>query len=48
MYKSLERNNFKIDLNNHKFFIEKLKNFDFIDFNDYSKWNILRDKIIKI
>jgi hypothetical protein len=35
-------------LNNHRFFIERVNNFEYIDFNDYSKWNTLRDKIVLI
>jgi len=45
MYKSLEKNNWQIDLNNHRFFIERLNNFEF---NDYSNWNVLKDKIVLI
>ena len=48
MYKSLKRNNWAIDLNNHRFFMERLKNFEYMDFNDYSNWNMVKDIIIKI
>mgnify|MGYP005861464813 CR=1 FL=1 len=48
LYNRLERENWQIDVNNHKFFIEKLDNLEYMDFNDYSKWNIVKNKIVLI
>lgn len=48
LYENLELTNWKINLNNPDYYFEKLDNFSYIDYNDYSKWNILRDKIVLI
>ena len=45
MYKAIQINDWKIDINNPEFMLEKMEsNFHF----DYSKWNRLARKIIKI
>ena len=45
MYKAIEINDWKIDINNHEFMFEKM-----IDNNhwDYIKWNRLFKKIISV
>lgn len=48
LYDSIVKNDFKIDVNNPDFYIERLKQSSYIDYNDYSQWKILRDKIVKI
>jgi len=48
LYNRLERENWNIDINNHKFFIEKLDNLHNIEYDDYSEWNTLRNKIVLI
>ena len=47
MYKAIQWNNFKIDINNPNFMIEELLGKSY-DFNDYSKWNKLTKIITKI
>lgn len=48
MYKALEECNFQIDINNPEYMVEELKEKSYIDYFDYSNWNKLRRKIIKI
>jgi hypothetical protein len=47
MYNAIQWNNFKIDINNEEFSIEKMTT-QLSDFSDYSKWNRLSKKITKI
>jgi|APGre2960657373_1045057.scaffolds.fasta_scaffold09702_4 hypothetical protein len=47
MYKAIQWNDFKIDINNSNFMIEELLGKSY-DFNDYSKWNKLTKIITKI
>lgn len=48
MYHSIRKSDWKIDINNKDFLVESLSNFSYIDYNDYSHWNQLRDKIVLI
>lgn len=48
MYRAIARNNWKIDIDNKEFLVEKFKNYSYIDYNDYPHWDVLRSKIIKI
>lgn len=48
MYDAIRVFDWKIDICNPNFLVEKLNNFSYIDYLDYSKWNKLRDKIITI
>ena len=48
MYDAIRVFDWKIDICNPEFKVEKLNNFSYIDYMDYSKWNTLRDKIITI
>lgn len=45
MYDAIKDSDFKIDIKNKEFMLEKLNNFSYID---YKNWNILKDIIIKI
>jgi hypothetical protein len=47
MYKAIQWNNFKIDINNEEFSMEKMTS-ELSDFSDYSKWNRLSKQITKI
>jgi hypothetical protein len=48
IYNDLKINNFRFDLNNSEYLFEKLKNISYITYTDYSKWDLLRDKIVTI
>lgn len=48
MYRSIARNNWKIDINNTEYLVEKLKNNSYIEYKDYSYWSELIEKIVKI
>ena len=48
MYHAIRKSGWKIDIEKPEYFVEKLKEFSYIKYNDYSKWNVLRDKIVKI
>lgn len=48
IYNELKINNFRFDLNNPDYLFEKLKNISYITYTDYSKWDLLRDKIVTI
>jgi hypothetical protein len=48
MYNAIKVFDWKIDICNPEFKVEKLNNFSYIDYMDYSKWNLLRDKIVTI
>lgn len=44
MYRSIARSDWKIDIGNQKYLVEKLKNFSYIEYKDYPHW----DKLVKI
>ena len=48
MYDGIKMFDFKIDINNPEFLVEKLTEFSYIDYNDYMKWSELKDKIVTI
>ena len=48
MYDGIKMFDFKIDINNPEFYVEYLTEFSYIDYNDYMKWNKIRNKIVKI
>jgi hypothetical protein len=48
MYNAIRVFDWKIDICNPEFKVEKLNNFSYIDYMDYTKWNLLRDKIVTI
>lgn len=48
MYEAIKENNFKININNPEFLVERLNNLSYIDYMDYDNWNLLINKIVKI
>ena len=48
MYHAIRKSGWKININKPEYLVENLKNFDYIDYNDYTKWSILKDKIVTI
>ncbi len=48
MYEGIKESKFKIDIKNPEYLVENLKEFSYINYNDYTKWSLLKDKIIKI
>jgi len=48
MYNAIKDSNWKIDVKNNEYLVEKLKNFHYIDYNDYTQWNELMNKIVLI
>ena len=48
MYEGIKDNFWKIDIEENEYLVEKLKNFSYIDYNDYTKWEVLKNKIVKI
>lgn len=48
MYNAIKKFDWKIDITNPEFYVEKLNNFSYIDFNDYSNWELLTNKIVAI
>lgn len=45
MYNSIKESNFKIDINNPSYMLEKLEDFSYIG---YKNWDTLKEKIVKI
>ena len=48
MYRAIARNDWKIDIKNKKFLVEKLKNNSYLVYNDYPHWVDLTSIIINI
>ena len=48
MYHAIRKSGWKININKPEYLVENLKNFDYIDYNDYTKWSTLKDKIVTI
>lgn len=48
MYRSISRTDWKIDIKNPLYKVEKLKDFSYINYMDYSEWDILTQFIITI
>ena len=48
MYEAIQKSGWKIDIQNFKYLVEELREFSYIDYNDYVHWNTLRDKIVTI
>jgi len=48
MFEGIKDNFWKIDIEESEYLVEKLKNFSYIDYNDYTKWEVLKNKIVKI
>lgn len=48
MYNAIKDSNWKIDINNPEFFIDSLREFSYIEYDDYTNWTVLKDKIVLI
>jgi len=48
MYHAIRKSGWQININKPEYLVENLKNFDYIDYNDYTKWSTLKDKIVTI
>ena len=48
MYDSIKNSDWKIDVNNLKYLVEDMKEFSYIDYNDYPHWSTLTKKIVTI
>ena len=48
MYDAIKNSNWKIDIGNLKYLVEKLKDFSYIDYMDYPHWDTLKNKIVTI
>ena len=48
MYDSIKESNWKIDIGNLKYLVEDMKEFSYIDYNDYPHWSTLTKKIVTI
>ena len=48
MYNAIKNSGWRIDINNTEYLVEELKEFSYINYNEYTNWNKLRDKIVKI
>ena len=48
MYNAIKDSGWKININNPDYLVEELEEFSYISYNDYTGWNKLRDKIVKI
>jgi hypothetical protein len=48
MYDAIVNSGWKIDLNNTTYKVEKLKDFSYIRYNDYTKWSLIKNKIVSI
>ena len=48
LYDNLEKSNWKVDINNPEYKVEKLQNLSYINYADYKNWNELTDLIISI
>jgi len=48
MYNAIKDSNWKIDIKNPEYLVENLKEFTYIEYNDYTDWSTLKDKIIAV
>ena len=48
MYHAIRKSGWKININKPEYLVENLKNFDYIDYNDYTQWSTLKDKIVLV
>jgi hypothetical protein len=48
MYEAIKNSEWKIDVLNPEYLVEEMKELSYIDYMDYTKWSILREKIIKV
>ena len=48
MYDAIKDSGWKIDIKNTEYLVEELREFSYIEYNDYTKWSTLTDKIVLI
>lgn len=48
MYDAIVNSGWKIDIENPAYKVEKLKDFSYISYNDYTKWSLIKNKIVSI
>jgi len=48
MYNAIKDSNWKIDIKNPEYLVENLREFTYIEYNDYTDWSTLKDKIIAV
>ncbi|MGA0152771.1 MAG: hypothetical protein ACO3LG_03935, partial [Ilumatobacteraceae bacterium] len=48
MYEAIKNSDWKINIGNLKFLVEEMKEFSYIEYNDYPHWEELKNLIIKI
>ena len=48
MYEAIKDSQWKINIKKTEYLVEKLKDFTYINYNDYSKWKHLTKLIINI
>lgn len=48
MYHAIRKSDWKINIKNPEYLVESLREFSYIEYNDYTQWSNLKDKIIKI
>lgn len=48
MYNAIKDSEWKIDIKNILYKVEKLKEFSYINYNDYSVWSLLKNKIVTL
>jgi len=48
MYDAIVNSGWKIDIENPAYKVEKLKDFSYINYNDYTKWSLIKNKIVSI
>jgi len=48
MYNAIKDSGWKIDIENTLYKVEKLKEFSYINYNDYSVWSLLKNKIVTL
>ena len=48
MYDAIVNSGWKIDIENPTYKVEKLKDFSYINYNDYTKWSLIKNKIVSI
>ena len=48
MYDAIVNSGWKIDIENPTYKVEKLKDVSYISYNDYTKWSLIKNKIVSI
>lgn len=48
MYHSIRKSDWKINIDNPEYLVDKLKEYSYIKYNDYTHWKLLTNKIVTI